>query len=270
MKQRLITAALIIAVALPVIIIGGVPILILGGILTLVAAGEMIAMRETVNLAPIEIKALVWLATLWVVFQNYDFGGFSLSGASAISLEVVAGILFLLLIFVVLRKGFKVADAGFYLMTIIYVGTTFRSMLFLRQLNLSLFVFMILVVAITDSAAYFVGRKFGRHKLAPLVSPKKTVEGAIGGTIGGVIAGTVFGLLSNMNASLIVLLLLSLIAAVVGQFGDLMASSMKREYGIKDFGKIFPGHGGVLDRLDSQLFASLALYLVISLFNVVI
>ena len=270
MKQRLITAALIIAVALPIIIMGGLPILVLGSLLTLVAVWELIAMRGTKNPAPIEVKALVYAATLWVVFHDFNFGGSLGMGIGALSLEVVAGFLLLLLVVVVFRQEFKVSDAAFYLMTILYVGTTFRSMLFLRQPNLTLFIFMILVVAITDAMAYFVGRKFGKHKLAPLVSPKKTVEGAIGGTLGGIVAGTVYGLVTGMPTSVGILIFLSLIAAIVGQIGDLMASSMKREYGIKDFGKIFPGHGGVLDRLDSHLFASLVLYLVINLFNVVV
>jgi len=270
MKQRLITAALIIAVALPVIIIGGAPIIILGAILTVVAAGEMIHMRGTVNRAPLEAKILVCAATLWMVFHDLDWGLIDSAHMESIRLEIIAAFLFFLLIVVVMRRNFKVADAGFYFMTITYVGTTFRSMLFLRHADLNLFIFMILVVAITDAMAYFVGRKFGRRQLAPLVSPKKTVEGSIGGTIAGIIAGTVFGVVTNMAPGVPMLLFLSLVAAVVGQFGDLVASSMKREYGIKDFGKIFPGHGGVLDRLDSHLFASLALYLVINLFNVVV
>ncbi|MCL1949393.1 MAG: phosphatidate cytidylyltransferase [Turicibacter sp.] len=268
MKQRLITAAIIIAVALPVIIIGGLPIYLLGAFLALTAAWEMIAMRSTATPSPIEVKLLVYLFTLWIVFHSYDFG--FIPPVAEVTLEMLAALLFFFLIVVVLRKNFKVADAGYYLMAIIYVGTTFRSMLYLRHIDLSLFIFMILVVAITDAMAYFVGRKLGRHKLAPIISPKKTVEGAIGGTIGGMIAGTVFGLATGMNVHLGLLVFLSLVCAVVGQMGDLMASSMKREYGIKDYGKIFPGHGGVLDRLDSHLFASLALYLVISLFNVVI
>lgn len=270
MKQRLITAALIIAVALPIIIMGSAPLWILGAILSVVAAGEMIQLRGTVNPAPLEVKVLVAIATLWMVFHGLDLGYLNTTQMDAVRLEIIAAFLFFLLLVVVMRREFKVADAGFYFMAITYVGTTFRSMLFLRQADLNLFVFMILVVAITDAMAYFVGRKFGKRQLAPLVSPKKTVEGAIGGTIGGIIAGTVFGVVTGMAPSVPMLIFLSLVAAVVGQFGDLAASSMKREYGIKDFGKIFPGHGGVLDRLDSHLFASLALYLVINLFNVVV
>lgn len=270
MKQRIITAMLLIAVALPVILFGGMPLLLLGAVLTIVAVTEMISIRETINPAPLEVKILVALASLWVVFHSFDNGLRIVPNFGTISLEIIAGFLLLLLIEVVLRKGFKAADASFYLMTIIYVGTTFRSMLFLRQPNLPLFLFMIIVVAITDSMAYFVGRKFGRRKLAPIISPKKTIEGAIGGTAGGVIAGTVFGILTGVHSTIIILIGLSLIASLAGQMGDLVASSIKREYQIKDFGKIFPGHGGVLDRLDSHLFASLALYLVINLFQVVV
>ena len=143
-------------------------------------------------------------------------------------------------------------------------------MIFIRFLGLKLFLFMIIVVAVTDSGAYFVGRKLGKRKLAPRISPNKTVEGSIGGTLSGIIIGTVFGVFTGLSTQILMLIIMSLVVAAVAQFGDLVASSMKREYGIKDFGKLFPGHGGVLDRFDSHLYASLALYILINVLNVVI
>ena len=143
-------------------------------------------------------------------------------------------------------------------------------MVFLRFAGLKLFLFMIIVVALTDSSAYFVGKKIGKHKLAPKISPNKTIEGAVGGTLLGVTVGGVYGLVTGLSGNVLLLILMSLVIALVAQFGDLVASSMKREYGIKDFGTIFPGHGGVLDRFDSHLYASLALYILINVLNVVI
>ena len=118
-----------------------------------------------------------------------------------------------------------------------------------------------------DTAAYFSGRAFGRHKLAPIVSPNKTVEGAVGGVLGsvllGLVATAIYSALSTNLGSLTVhitgwhylaLILRGAVAEVHGNLGDLVASAVKRQVGIKDYGTIFPGHGGILDRFDSVMF----------------
>ena len=118
-----------------------------------------------------------------------------------------------------------------------------------------------------DSAAYFAGRFFGRHKLAPIVSPHKTVEGAVGGVLGsmvlGILATAIYSGVSGRFVSLTVevnirhyllIALLGAVASVLGILGDLFASAIKRQVGIKDYGTIFPGHGGILDRFDSVMF----------------
>ena len=119
-----------------------------------------------------------------------------------------------------------------------------------------------------DTCAYFAGRAFGKHKLCPVVSPKKTVEGAIGGVLGTMVFGVIVTLIysvaadrmeaftrSNIGVSMYVIIaLLACIAAVLGIYGDLFASVVKRQCGIKDYGTIFPGHGGILDRFDSVMF----------------
>ena len=104
----------------------------------------------------------------------------------------------------------------------------------------------------SDTGAYFAGSFFGRHKLCPSLSPKKTVEGSLGGVLLAAVGGVVYGLIVG-EASLIVLALIGVLGSAVGQFGDLMFSCIKREYGIKDYGKLMPGHGGVLDRFDSSV-----------------
>lgn len=114
-----------------------------------------------------------------------------------------------------------------------------------------------ILCAVTDVAAYLIGRSLGKHKLIPSVSPNKTVEGAVGGIVFAVLIMLLLGIgmehrqLIQINYSRLVIY--SVVASVVGQFGDLCMSSVKRVCGIKDFGSIFPGHGGMLDRFDSQL-----------------
>ena len=120
----------------------------------------------------------------------------------------------------------------------------------------------------SDATALFGGMLFGKKKLAPRVSPKKTREGAVSGLIGGM-AGMIlfricFFLVTEVQLHIGWCLLLGLIGAAVGQLGDLVFSCVKREFGIKDYGKLLPGHGGVLDRFDSVIFASPVLWLIIS------
>lgn len=120
----------------------------------------------------------------------------------------------------------------------------------------------------SDSAALFAGMAFGKHKLAPRVSPKKTVEGAVGGLLGGmlgmVIFRVIFHLVTLQQLHIGWCVLIGLVGAVMGQLGDLSFSLVKRQYGIKDYGRLLPGHGGVLDRFDSVVFAAPAIWLIVS------
>ena len=128
------------------------------------------------------------------------------------------------------------------------------------------FIFLILGFAWGgDSAAYFAGRFFGRHKLAPVVSPNKTVEGAVGGILGSVLLGLVITAIYDVIAGhlavedftayhYLLICILAAVSSVLGILGDLFASAVKRQCGIKDYGTIFPGHGGVMDRFDSVMF----------------
>ncbi|MHC1724647.1 MAG: phosphatidate cytidylyltransferase [Syntrophobacteraceae bacterium] len=115
--------------------------------------------------------------------------------------------------------------------------------------------FVMAVVVTGDAGAYHTGMKFGRHKLYETVSPKKTIEGAIGGLVCSMLAGTIFGIIFLRNVPAASLLVLSCVVALTGQVGDLIESMIKRNSGKKDSSGLLPGHGGVLDRLDSLLFA---------------
>ncbi|HET6384253.1 MAG TPA: phosphatidate cytidylyltransferase [Armatimonadota bacterium] len=117
----------------------------------------------------------------------------------------------------------------------------------------------------TDSAALFIGRWLGRRKLAPLVSPGKTLEGAVGGLAGGLGIGALFGWIF-LGAPLLGLAI-GAIAGVLGQMGDLFESVLKREAGVKDFGVLFPGHGGVLDRFDSLLFTAPFVWILVTIWK---
>ncbi|MDD7571057.1 MAG: phosphatidate cytidylyltransferase [Faecalibacterium sp.] len=137
--------------------------------------------------------------------------------------------------------------------------------------------YAIFVPVMTDTMAYLVGSTMGKHKLCPTISPKKTVEGAVGGLLGGIIMSVVFYLLfeyfavfgdkvayipfnEKQWASIVIYVVLGILGGVFSQLGDLAASSVKRKLGVKDFGNIFPGHGGSMDRIDSIMFMLVLLF----------
>ena len=119
---------------------------------------------------------------------------------------------------------------------------------------------LLVVIVVSDSAQYYTGRAFGRRPLAPAISPKKTVEGAIGGMVFGTAAMILVGRLAFAASPLGLLALLGAAIVALGIVGDLFESLLKRSAGVKDSSALIPGHGGVLDRIDSWLFAAPAYY----------
>ncbi len=124
---------------------------------------------------------------------------------------------------------------------------------------------------LTDTFAYFFGSRFGKHKLAPKISPKKSVEGAVAGVIGTMVVAVITYFICdhfffhNDTISILTVIVAVAVMCVLGMLGDLSASVIKRNYGAKDFGTLFPGHGGVLDRIDSFLFTAPALYVIVEM-----
>jgi len=114
--------------------------------------------------------------------------------------------------------------------------------------------FVFLVIMAGDTSAYFIGRRFGRRKLAPELSPGKTVEGSVAYVIGSVLMGVFAGVLLALPVALLEVALVALVMSLLGQIGDLFESLIKRAFAVKDSGELLPGHGGVLDRLDSLIF----------------
>jgi len=157
------------------------------------------------------------------------------------------------------------SDVAAVFMSVTYVAVSFTSMSLTRYMNNGVYIFVLVFVAawMCDIFAYFTGRIFGKHKLAPHLSPKKTVEGSIGGIVFAVIGCALYGFIiekvTGLNASYITLALIGLILSIISQIGDLWASLIKREHGIKDYSRMMPGHGGIMDRFDSILAISTVL-----------
>ena len=189
------------------------------------------------------------------------------------------------------RHTHSLTDLGLSIFNVIY-PCVFVAMIMAVNLyagNLLAIFVMIAVPLVSDAGAYYVGSKFGKRKLCPTISPKKSVEGLYGGVVGALVAGAAVMLLfdvfhvmdklpnvgitalsDKLWASILLYALLSVLVMVAGMVGDLVASWVKRQVGIKDYGKIFPGHGGVMDRMDSVIFAMPIVYLFFTIYNAIV
>jgi len=264
MLTRIITAVVALLVLIPILIFAsteiysGITVLNLAialiGAVALYEAAECVGAKRALLVCP-TVAAGVFL----LVTTKADLGHFT---------PVAALLLFLLLFIGVLgNKTFKADTILVYFGFFFYVVAGFGALLLVFTRASGFFFPLVFFGAwVTDTFAYFSGYFFGKHKLIPSVSPKKTVEGAVGGTLFCIISYVVYAAFKGCDTKEIIITgAIGLVAAVVSQLGDLSASLIKRHYGIKDYGKLFPGHGGVLDRFDSILSVSVLLYLVTEL-----
>jgi phosphatidate cytidylyltransferase len=151
---------------------------------------------------------------------------------------------------------------------ILYIGWLLSHYIALRELAMGRewVYYALLVTFATDTFAFFIGKTFGKHLLAPTISPKKTKEGALGGMLGAVIISVLAVWLFSLPVNYGIAVLLGVVISIFGQTGDLFESLFKRNMGIKDSGKSLPGHGGFLDRMDSIVFTGVVVYYYVVLF----
>lgn len=258
MIARFLTAGIGIPVLLGLLYAGGIWWAGIIMVLTLLASWEMGAMiRRASRSETAPSILLLTLGGVLFVALAYESDGIPplLWGPVLTILTIVAFV-----IEIGKEKRDPVHGVGGTLLGTLYPGALFAHLVLLRQLPHG-FEWVLLVTLTTwasDSAAFFVGSAFGKHKLLPSVSPNKTWEGAIGALAGAVIVGAAFGLFTPIPT--VVGAVGALFVSVAGQLGDLAASSLKRQAEVKDTGTLLPGHGGVLDRFDSLLFAGAVVY----------
>ena len=171
------------------------------------------------------------------------------------------------------HRDVKAERMGFIFCFTILIAFSTTCFVYLRDffgLRIGFYAVLVTLVGawMSDTGAYFFGLAFGRHKLAPEISPKKTVEGSVGGFLGAALCCTLYGVVVQtafaVQPHYIVLVLYGLLGSFVSQMGDLSFSYIKREYGLKDYGHLFREHGGVLDRFDSVIFCAPLTYLLLS------
>lgn len=302
MKKRLITGLTLLAVLIPIFTIEILLPLFFGVIVffTIIGSYEMLKMfnsKETISkplmviiilltvgfsLALVFASKIIDLDIIKEYFYVVDLSAFLL----------LSGLVLLTLVTFMPKHNSPLLSSAF--ITIFYVGLSFASMTILRLIGVRFIIYLFLITIMTDMFAYFIGIKFGKRQLAPSISPKKSIEGAIAGSIAGTIFASLFALFFdiypkslnpdnlqtiftglsqfgklNRGLQALVVVPVTFIATVISQIGDLVASKFKRNYEIKDFGNIFPGHGGVIDRFDSAMFTSVFLVLLLTLLVVV-
>ena len=212
---------------------------------------ELLRMK---NLHKLSFVSILSYMLLWILLLPTEYTDFLTKNSYDKIHVILIGALLFLLFTVVSKNHFTFDDAGFLLLAIVYVGIGFYYMYVTREMKLTYIFFALFTIWATDSGAYFVGRSIGKRKLWPEISPNKTVGGFFGGIVFGIIVGLLFYVFTSIEASLLKILLMSVLISIFGQLGDLVQSAYKRHYGVKDAGKLLPGHGGILDRMDSLIF----------------
>ena len=231
---------------------GGWPLLFLTAVIMIIGTFEMTAMLRKMQLNPpllLLVGSIIWLLAVTAVW-----------GANSIAFSMAVILLAMMITVVFWYPQYSFLDGAMGLLSIFYISF-FVYMYLIRDLPRGWIwlVFVLLATWASDTIAYVVGRKLGKRKLAPALSPGKTVAGAIGGLCGSLAVGIIFSLIYPF-LSLWFLLSLGLLVGLAAQLGDLWESAIKRTAGTKDAGKIIPGHGGVLDRFDSMFFTAPLVY----------
>jgi phosphatidate cytidylyltransferase len=274
MKIRVISAAVVIAILAAVICLGETAIGIAVFLLTVMAVWEFGKALEKGGYRP--VKAVSFAACIPVLYIALSgilppaavIGGDDVLTAAAVFIFAVLLSLFCFLMF---SDGkYSIKDVSVTLLGMMYIPFLFSFFTLTRQMEDGyLYIWLILIGACaTDTFAFFTGLAIGRVKIVPKISPKKTLEGCIGGAAGCVIAMTIFGACfrNEFDVPLVHFAILGILCGIISQLGDWSASVIKRAVGIKDYGNIIPGHGGVLDRIDSILFTAPAVYFYINIF----
>lgn len=215
-------------------------------VISAIAFTEITKAFKSKNIFLSPISAIIFI--LFLLFKN-------LKNIDCLSFESLISVLFFFFAGMLIFQKQKIIDISVNILGLFYSFIPFWGVVELYKENIKFAVLVFVISFSTDIFAYFSGKLFGKHKLIPKISPKKTIEGSIGAIICTLIIGIGYSYL--IDISIYQMIPISLFGSIVAQLGDLFASAIKRYCGIKDFGNLIPGHGGILDRFDSVIFVSL-------------
>lgn len=266
MKKRVVSAIVAIAIVIPLFLLGGIPFAIGVGIVAAIAYYETLGLKESHKPYPTLIKVLGFICLELLVLSRIDasyvYYGPSFGAIAFTILSLVIPTIF------DKNEKYTTKEALHLIGNIILIGLFFNLLILLCNGNKWLLLYLILVGVLTDTFAMVIGCLIGKHKLIPSVSPKKSVEGSVAGSLVCTIVASIYyyNVVTN-SINIFLLIVMTLALSILGQLGDLFFSKMKRENKIKDFSNIMPGHGGILDRLDSLSFIVFGYIIVISILH---
>ncbi len=264
---RLRSGIILVILAIVLIMSGG-PILC-GGLLII----SLIGMSELYKIFKIKTQSL-GIAGYIMAVLSYIYMYFRPDNSLGIVMIIMASMIVILAVYVFTFPSYKTEQVLAAFFGVIYVALMLSYIYRMRTLDNGILVWLVFLSSWgCDTCAYCAGITFGRngkHKMAPILSPKKSVEGGIGGVVGAILLGAIFGALLVDPAILpdpaFSCAVVCGIGGLISMVGDLAASAIKRNYGVKDYGTLIPGHGGILDRFDSVIFTAPIIYYTIMLF----
>lgn len=269
MKSRIISAVIIALILIPLFVIGKTPFTIAVYFISLFGLKEFLDIKGSKKELPDFMQFISYIMMTLLIFFNASIGGNGEKIILTMDFRVIAGLFLTFLIPTVFyhdRSKYSINDAFYLIGGIFFLGTSMSLFILLRNYGMNLLIYLLIITIVTDSYALFTGMLVGKHKLLEVISPKKTWEGTIGGTLFAVFVGvTFYHTVINPETSIWLLIGITAFLSIIGQFGDLVFSAIKRYYGKKDFSKLIPGHGGILDRLDSIIFVILGYTFFISI-----
>lgn len=268
-KERVITGAILVAILILILWIN-IP-LVDTIFVFLISVMGMYEYNKAFKSAGYNLIPLIgYISCIPILFMDFNIESNNILLIATIAFPSV---LILTFIYSILTKlKITVIDVAITIFSTIYIPFLFSFLkLILMMENGRLLIWFVIMGAFAcDTFAYLVGCKIGKRKLCPEVSPKKTIEGSIAGILGVILAYIIIYVIAtyclNMNLNIWIVLLMAVVSGIVGQFGDLSASSIKRFCKIKDFGTLMPGHGGILDRCDSIMFVAPIVYMILRVY----
>jgi phosphatidate cytidylyltransferase len=270
MKTRILSSIFIVCPLLLFLFFGGVPLLLLCFAISAVGIYEFYKGYEKINVHAGKLWAYGMLAALYIIVFFGEFTGLDPRTYNHILSLWVFGTVCLGLLMTLIRKDHNILDGPITSLGLLYIGYFNAHLVLIDSIEkYSDMVWLVILAAFgCDTFAYFTGYFLGKHKMAPNISPKKTWEGAAGGILGSVICCGVFGwlLYGDLGEIFIHCMVIGFFGALFGMAGDLIASAFKRKMGIKDYGNLIPGHGGILDRFDSVILVAPFVYYYILIF----